>query len=68
MRLIHNWREILWRAWSVRIAAFWGLLLGLLSVWDVFADHVPIGVYVGVAIVGNIAIAIARVLDQPGLD
>lgn len=72
MRLIDNCRTQLTRLWSLQVAAlgvvFWGALSGLWVVWPAFVDWIPLWFYAVGGIAMSIALAIARVLKQPGVE
>lgn len=67
-RLIDDWHSLVLRYWSVRIALLWAGVSGLLAVWPAFADQVPLWAYATGSIVMTMAIAIARITKQPGVD
>lgn len=72
MHLIHNVGRLWHRLWSVRVAAagviFWAGLSGLYLVWPAFAGQIPLWFYAVGGVVMSIALGVARVLKQPGLD
>lgn len=72
MQLVENLRAILKRAWSIRVAAFgvvfWGALSGLWVLWPAFVDWLPLWAYAVGGVLMSVALAVARVLKQPGLD
>lgn len=65
MRLIWNWRRVLRRAWSVRLALLSAAASGASACWFVFADKVPpVAFLFGGAVLSVLAV-VARVIDQP---
>lgn len=68
MKLIDNWRRELRRLWSIRVAAFWGAVSGLLLIWPALADSIPIWAYAVGGITVSMSFAVARFLKQPGAD
>lgn len=68
--LVPNWRDVLRRAWSVRLAIFAGLLEGL-AVAVFFADPswFPVSPVTFVVVAGllNCAAPIVRIIAQRGL-
>ena len=70
--LIDDWRVLFSRLWSVRVALagviFWGAVSGLWILWPAFVDWLPLWFYAAGGIAMSVALAIARVLKQPGLD
>lgn len=67
-RLVDDWHNVILKAWSVRIAALWGAMSGLLVVWPALADKIPTGAYVAGSVVMTALIAIARVTKQDGVE
>jgi hypothetical protein len=63
-----NWRVLLRRTWSVRLALFWGALNGAVLGLAALADILNPWLFIGLNIVGYGAIAVARLLKQPGAD
>ena len=71
-RLVPGWRQKLTKWWSMRVAiagvVFWCAVSGLYLVWPAFAVAIPLWAYAVGGIVMSVALGIARVLKQPGLD
>lgn len=68
MRLYDNWRQILKRAWSIRLMLLAGLLTGCEVILPLFADVFPRNLF---AILSFIAVAgalVARIVAQKGLE
>lgn len=69
MKLIHDWRAVLRRAWSVRLMALAGVLSGL-EVAIPFLDGwlpVPAGVFAALSGVTTAAAFYARIVAQKGI-
>lgn len=66
--LIDDWRIELRRLWSVRVAAFWSLVWGLILVWPGLTGAIPLWLYVVGGLVTCVSFGVARVLKQPGTD
>lgn len=65
-RLIDDWRKDAPTFWSIRIAAFWGAVSGLIAVWPAFASILPLWAFAGASVVMCAAVAVARVTKQDG--
>lgn len=65
MNLLPNWRDILKRAWSVRLILLAGLLTGIEFVLPMFADTFPHGVFAALSFVATSAALVARLVAQP---
>ena len=72
VRLIDNWRAEIRRLWSIRVAVagvvFWGAVSALWAMWPAFVDWLPLWAYAVGGVLMSVALALARVLKQPGLD
>lgn len=68
MHLIDDWRTQLRRLWSLRVAAFWSLVCGLILIWPGLAGEIPTWLYAVGGIVISISFGVARVLKQPGTE
>lgn len=64
MKLYDNWREILRRAWSVRIALALAVVSGMNAALPVFADVLPREVFAVLTFGGAMAIVVARLVYQ----
>lgn len=67
MKLIPDWRRVLRRAWSVRLAMLSAAASGASACWFVFADKVPAVWFLLVGSLLSVLAVVGRVLDQ-GLD
>ncbi len=67
MKLLADWRDILHRAWSIRLMIIAGLLSGIEVALPFFADALPRGVFAAISIVVVMAALVARLLAQKNL-
>jgi hypothetical protein len=71
-RLVPGWRRNLMKWWSTRVAwfgiVFWSALAGLWVIWPAFVEKIPLWAYCVGGIAMSVALGVARVLKQPGLD
>ena len=67
--IVHNWRDVLIRAWSVRLMALAGILTGLEAVLPLIDGYVdvPRGVFAVVTFLVVCAAFVARFFAQKGL-
>ncbi|MDD3965330.1 MAG: hypothetical protein PHD99_04780 [Candidatus Moranbacteria bacterium] len=71
MELIYNWREIVAKAWSVRLIIVAALLSGLEVALPVMREVieplglVPPGVFAGLSFIVTAAAGVARIVAQP---
>lgn len=66
--VIDNWRDILRRAWSIRLAVFWGAVSGVAAAWPALDEVVPTRLFVAGSVVFSVALVVARLTKQPGMD
>ena len=64
MMLNPEWKKILKKAWSVRLAVIAGLLSALEVILPLYADAVPRGLFALLSIIVIIGATIARVVLQ----
>lgn len=64
MQLYDNWREIVRKAWSIRLMVLAGLLTGLEVVVPMLAGLMPHGVFAALAGLSTCAALIARLVAQ----
>lgn len=67
MRLISNWRDLLKKAWSLRLMALAALLSGLEFVLPYLADVFPRGAFAALSFVTVAGAFVARLVAQKGL-
>lgn len=67
MKPIPNWRDA-HKFLTVQIAVFWGLVSAAFYLLPVIQEFVGTGVYVLLTITICIALPLARITHQPGLD
>lgn len=68
MQLDPQWRDILRKAWSVRLMLLAGVLSAAEAVVPFFSDVIPREVFSAVFAVLTFAALIARIVAQRGLD
>jgi asparagine N-glycosylation enzyme membrane subunit Stt3 len=72
MKLVPDAKDILKRAWSVRLQAaqivIFGVTLGLFTIWPSLSEVLPTKVFVIGAVVLGMLTIFARVIKQPGMD
>ena len=66
MKLTDNWREILQRAWSIRLIVLAGLLSGVEVLLGIFADSPPIprGTFAAISGIVTMGAFVARIVAQ----
>jgi polyferredoxin len=67
MKLIWNWREILRRAWSIRLMLLAALLSGVEVALPFFMDSMPRGIFAGLSFLVVASAFVARLVAQKGL-
>lgn len=67
MQLIPDWKEILKKAWSVRLILLAGLLSGVEVVLPMFSSSIPRGVFSALTFVTVSSALVARVMMQKSL-
>jgi len=72
MRLVDDWRWVIARAWSMRVAVFWAAVGAFILVAPLLSDELKalLGVWQfgGGLFLAATSYAIARLLKQPGTD
>ena len=68
MRLKPNWRQVLRRAWSVRLGVLAGALSGAEVILPLFVDSMPRNVFAGLSFVTVMGAVLARLVAQPKAD
>lgn len=67
MKLIDNWREVLRKAWSVRLMLLAALLSGAEIVLPLFHEALPRGLFVVLSFLTVAGAFVARLVAQKGL-
>lgn len=67
MKIVPDWREILRRAWSVRLMLLAGLLSGVEVMLPFYADALPRGLFASLTVAAVAGALIARVVAQRGI-
>lgn len=66
--LVHNWRDVLRRAWSVRLIIFAGFLSGLeVALPYMVALPIPTGVFAALSVIVTMGAFVARIVAQKDL-
>ena len=68
MALIHNWKQILKKAWSVRLMLLAGILSGVEIALPLFADALPRGTFAALSGLSVAAAFVARLMAQKGIE
>ena len=63
-RLISDWRRVLRKAWSIRLAAVAALLTGCEVVLPLYSDDIPRSLFAGLTFFFVIGAMIARLVAQ----
>lgn len=64
MRLVRNWREVLSRAWSVRVAVASAIVSAASTYWFAFADSVSPVPFMLIGVALSVLTVFARIIDQ----
>jgi hypothetical protein len=64
MKLIPNWRAVLRRAWSIRLAALAAVLSGVEIALPFFSESFPRLVFAGLSFLATVGAFIARFVAQ----
>lgn len=67
MRLYENWRDILRKAWSIRLMILAGILSAAEVVLPLFADVMPRGTFAALSAVTVTAAFVSRLIAQKDL-
>lgn len=68
MKLAPNWRSIIRRAWSFRLALVAAALGGVEIALPLFSDTMPRGWFLAASVTVTVLAAAARIVAQPGMD
>lgn len=64
MKLYENWREIVKKAWSIRLIVLAGMLTGCEVMLPIVSSTIPAGMFAGLSFVATTAAFIARLIAQ----
>lgn len=67
MKLIDNWRDVLRRAWSMRLMVLAALLSGAEIVLPLFSEALPRGLFAVLSFLTVAGAFVARLVAQKGL-
>ena len=68
MTLIGEWRWVVRKAWSLRLAIIAGLFSGAEVILPLFVTSMPRGVFAALSVMAAIGSAAARITDQPSME
>ena len=68
MKLSYGWKEILKKAWSVRLMIVAALLSGIEVILPFFATAVPPGIFAALSFLAVSSAFVARLVAQKDLD
>jgi hypothetical protein len=64
MKLYHNWKTILKKAWSIRLMVLAGLLTGCEAILPLYQEAIPRGVFSVLSMVAITGGLISRIVAQ----
>lgn len=67
MKLIENWRDVLRKAWSMRLMLLAALLSGVEIVLPLFHEAIPRGLFAVLSFLAVAGAFVARLVAQKGL-
>lgn len=65
MNLVHDWKRIIRKAWSVRLIIAAGVLSGAEVILPYFDDTLPKGIFAFLSFVVTAAAFVSRIVAQP---
>lgn len=68
LRLIPNAVRQFKRLWSIRVALAWGVVAGLYMALPAFTDVLPPRVFAGACVLASVAMVVARMTKQKGIE
>lgn len=68
MNLVHEWKWLARRAWSIRFAVLSAVLSGCEVILPLFVDTMPRNVFAVLAMLAAIGSGVARVMAQPQME
>ena len=68
MRVRRDWRYVLNRAWSIKLALLSAVFGAIAATLPLFSSVVSPALFGALSMVAAIATAVVRLLDQPGMD
>lgn len=68
MKLYDNWKNLIRRAWSIRLMVVAGILSAVEVVLPLFADDIPRGLFAALSGVTVAAAFVARLVAQQDLE
>ena len=68
MTLTHDWKRLLRKTWSIRLAILSALLSGAEMVLPLFVDAMPRNVFAALSMIAAISAGVARIMAQPKME
>jgi hypothetical protein len=68
MNLVHEWKWLARKAWSIRFAVLSAVLSGCEVILPLFVDTMPRNVFAVLAMLAAIGAGVARVMVQPQME
>lgn len=65
MNLVRDWKRLIHKTWSIRLAILSALLSGAEVVLPMFVDAMPRNVFAGLSMIAAVAAGVSRVVAQP---
>lgn len=67
LHLLPDWKELIRKAWSIRLMLVAGLLSGIEIALPFFIDTMPRGLFAGMSAAATMAALVTRILAQRNL-
>lgn len=67
MQLYPNWKELIRRAWSIRLLVLAGILSGLEVILPFFSEDIPRNLFAVLSFIAVAAAFVARLVAQKGI-
>lgn len=67
MKLLPNWKKVLWGSWSSRLAIAASVAGAIELLLPLFQDFIPRGPFVGLSLILAVLGPVARIMAQPAL-
>lgn len=67
-KLVHNWKHVTKKAWSIRLGVLAAFFSGAEVVLPLFADDIPRKVFAGLSFLAVVGAILARVVAQNDFD
>lgn len=67
MKLLPNWKKVLWGSWSSWLAIAASVAGAAELLLPLFQDFIPRGPFVGLSMILAVLVPVARIMAQPSL-